>query len=177
LRASYVANFSVFRSIPDAWAVQQLFPVMPIHRLDEEPDELGILMDLTCDSDGKIDRFVDPQRLKPGLELHSTRMGEPYVLAVLLVGAYQEVLGNSHNLLGRPDELSVTVEKGGALELEARPTPDRIDGIVRAAGWDPDELEAAARRGLAGAGRSQSERARLESELKRLRKGSSYLSN
>jgi arginine decarboxylase len=96
----YFCNFSLFQSLPDSWAIDQLFPIMPIHRLDEEPTRRGTLQDVTCDSDGKIDRFVGDKAGNPSLELHGFRDGEPYMLGVFLTGAYQEILGDLHNLFG-----------------------------------------------------------------------------
>jgi arginine decarboxylase len=96
----YFCNFSLFQSLPDSWAIDQLFPIMPIHRLSEEPVRRGTLQDVTCDSDGKIDRFVGDKNGRPSLELHTFRDGEPYILGVFLTGAYQEILGDLHNLFG-----------------------------------------------------------------------------
>jgi arginine decarboxylase len=107
---TYFCNFSVFQSVPDAWAVNHLFPVMPIHRLAEKPSRLGILADLTCDSDGKIDQFIDLHDVERALELHDPGV-EPYYLGVFLVGAYQEVLGDLHNLFG--DVNAVHIESDG----------------------------------------------------------------
>ena len=96
----YFCNFSLFQSLPDSWAIDQLFPIMPIHRLDEEPTRRGTIQDVTCDSDGKIDRFVGEKTGAPSLELHEFRDGDPYMLGVFLTGAYQEILGDLHNLFG-----------------------------------------------------------------------------
>jgi arginine decarboxylase len=96
----YFCNFSLFQSLPDSWAIDQLFPIMPIHRLNEEPTRRGTLQDITCDSDGKIDRFVGDKEGNPSLELHEWRDGEPYILGIFLTGAYQEILGDLHNLFG-----------------------------------------------------------------------------
>ncbi len=96
----YYANLSIFQSVPDSWAINQLFPIMPIHRLDEEPIIRGTIADLTCDSDGKIDRFIALRDTKPVLELHPFNPQEPYYLGMFLVGAYQEIMGNLHNLFG-----------------------------------------------------------------------------
>jgi arginine decarboxylase len=96
----YFCNFSLFQSMPDSWAIDQLFPICPIHRLDEEPTRRGILADITCDSDGKIDNFVDKRLEKKALELHEIKPSEPYYMGVFLLGAYQEILGDLHNLLG-----------------------------------------------------------------------------
>ncbi len=100
LSDTYYCNFSVFQSVPDAWAVGHLFPVIPLHRLNEKPTRLGILADLTCDSDGKVDHFIDLHDVKDALELHDVTPNEPYFLGIFLVGAYQEVLGDLHNLFG-----------------------------------------------------------------------------
>jgi arginine decarboxylase len=96
----YFCNFSVFQSLPDFWAVDQLFPIVPIHRLAEQPTRRGTLHDVTCDSDGKIDRFVGAGEGLPGLELHEVGPDESYILGVFLTGAYQEILGDLHNLFG-----------------------------------------------------------------------------
>jgi arginine decarboxylase len=105
--AIYYGNFSVFQSVPDTWAIDQLFPIMPIHRLHEEPTERCILADLTCDSDGKIDRFIDVEDVKPVLEVHTVKPDEPYMMAIFLTGAYQEILGDLHNLFGDTNAVHV----------------------------------------------------------------------
>ena len=99
LSSTYFCNFSLFQSIPDSWAIRQLFPVMPIHRLQERPTEHAVLGDITCDSDGKIDQFIDRRDVKRTLPLHAFG-DDPYYLGVFLVGAYQEILGDMHNLFG-----------------------------------------------------------------------------
>ena len=112
----YFCNFSLFQSLPDSWAIDQLFPIMPIHRLDEEPTRRGTLQDMTCDSDGKIDQFVGgsgPKRAKPSLELHALRGDDPYVLGIFLTGAYQEILGDLHNLFGDTNAVHVRLTDGG----------------------------------------------------------------
>jgi len=108
----YICNFSVFQSLPDYWGVGQLFPVMPIHRLNEPPDEYGTLMDATCDSDGEIDRFIDLRDLKEVLELHSLT-NEPYYVGIFLLGAYQDTLGDFHNLFGSVNEAHVYLKRNG----------------------------------------------------------------
>ncbi len=113
LSTKYLANFSVFRSIPDNWALEQLFPIVPIHRLNKKPTEYATLCDITCDSDGIVDKFVDLHDVKPVLELHKLEDGEPYYLAFMLVGAYQEVMGNNHNLFGVPHEAHVHIGEEG----------------------------------------------------------------
>lgn len=113
LSTKYLANFSVFRSMPDNWALEQLFPIVPIHRLNKKPNEFATLCDITCDSDGIVEKFVDLHDVKPVLELHKLEKGEPYYLAMLLVGAYQEVMGNNHNLFGVPHEAHIHIGEDG----------------------------------------------------------------
>jgi arginine decarboxylase len=115
LRAKYLTNFSVFRSVPDHWALDQLFPIVPIHRLNKPPTEYATLCDITCDSDGVVDKFVDLHDVKQVLELHSLIEGEPYYIAFMLVGAYQEVMGNNHNLFGAPNEAHIHIDEDGYL--------------------------------------------------------------
>jgi len=109
----YFCNFSLFQSLPDNWAIDQLFPIMPVHRLDERPTRLGTLQDVTCDSDGKIDRFVGGKQGRPSLELHAFRDGEDYVLGIFLTGAYQEILGDLHNLFGDTNAVHVKLAESG----------------------------------------------------------------
>jgi arginine decarboxylase len=111
--AKYLANFSVFRSMPDNWALEQLFPIIPIHKLNKKPTEYATLCDITCDSDGVVDKFVDLHDVKHVLELHKLEKGEPYYLAMMLVGAYQEVMGNNHNLFGVPNEAHIFIGDDG----------------------------------------------------------------
>jgi arginine decarboxylase len=109
----YFCNFSLFQSMPDSWAIDQLFPIMPIHRLDTEPTRRGIMADITCDSDGKIDQFVDKRIEKKAIELHELEPGQPYYLGVFLLGAYQEILGDLHNLLGDTHAVHVSYNPAG----------------------------------------------------------------
>ncbi|MGI8554957.1 MAG: biosynthetic arginine decarboxylase [Pyrinomonadaceae bacterium] len=112
LCAKYLANFSVFRSMPDNWALEQLFPIIPIHKLNKKPTEYATLCDITCDSDGIVDKFVDLHDVKTVLALHKLD-GEPYYLAMMLVGAYQECMGNNHNLFGLPHEAHIHIGSDG----------------------------------------------------------------
>jgi arginine decarboxylase len=109
----YFCNFSVFQSLPDHWAIDQLFPIMPIHRLLETPSRRGTLQDMTCDSDGVIDRFAGGRKGKPSLELHPVRDGEPYILGIFLTGAYQEILGDLHNLFGDTNAVHIRLTEQG----------------------------------------------------------------
>lgn len=111
----YFCNFSLFQSLPDSWAIDQLFPIMPVHRLDEEPVRRGTIQDVTCDSDGKIDRFVGGDRNAPrqSLELHPFHDGEPYIIGIFLTGAYQEILGDLHNLFGDTNAVHIRLKERG----------------------------------------------------------------
>lgn len=109
----YFCNFSIFQSIPDSWALDQLFPVMPIQRLDEEPRTQAVLADLTCDSDGRLDRFIDARGTQRSVRLHSILSDEPYYVGIFLVGAYQEILGDMHNLFGDTNAVHVRIEPDG----------------------------------------------------------------
>jgi arginine decarboxylase len=112
LADTYYANFSVFQSVPDHWAVKQLFPTMPLHRLNERPTRRGIFADLTCDSDVKMDQFIELRDVKSALELHPFN-GKPYFVGVFLLGAYQEILGDLHNLFGDTNAVHIAIDDGG----------------------------------------------------------------
>jgi arginine decarboxylase len=129
LSDTYFCNFSLFQSMPDSWAVKQLFPIMPIHRLEEEPFRLGILGDISCDSDGKVDQFIDRRDVKKTLPLHSFN-GEPYYLGAFLVGAYQEILGDLHNLFGDTNAVHVRLDDAGSVVLEAVIRGDTVREVL-----------------------------------------------
>jgi arginine decarboxylase len=130
----------VFRSIPDSWAVGQLFPIMPIHRLNELPADFATLVDVTCDSDGKVDKFVDLKDVKDVLELHPYT-GDPYYLAVFLVGAYQEVMGSCHNLFGAPNEAHVVIDTDGRYHVTRLVAGSRVGDMLAFARYDKDQLQ------------------------------------
>ncbi|MFZ2339196.1 MAG: biosynthetic arginine decarboxylase [Bacteroidales bacterium] len=113
LSDKYFCNFSLFQSLPDSWAIDQIFPIMPIHRLNEEPTRAATIQDMTCDSDGKIDNFISTKNIPYHLPLHSLKAKEPYYLGVFLVGAYQEILGDLHNLFGDTNAVHVSVDEDG----------------------------------------------------------------
>ncbi|MFQ5768151.1 MAG: biosynthetic arginine decarboxylase [Acidobacteriota bacterium] len=113
LHEKYICNFSVFQSVPDHWALDALFPIMPIHRLDEEPSRKASLVDITCDSDGAVEKFVDLKDIKAALDLHPPRPGEPYWIAILLIGAYQDTMGDLHNLFGRAHVADLLLDPRG----------------------------------------------------------------
>jgi arginine decarboxylase len=153
LADTYYGNFSVFQSAPDHWAVKQLFPVMPIHRLDEKPTRRGIFADLTCDSDGKIDRFIDPRDVRDVLELHPWN-GEPYYVGVFLVGAYQEILGDLHNLFGDTDAVHVRLGTDGRYEVEHVVEGDSVTDVLRYVEYDKGALVERVRRTIEDAMRA-----------------------
>jgi arginine decarboxylase len=140
----YFCNFSVFQSLPDAWAIDQLFPVVPIHRLDEEPSRRAVLADITCDSDGKIERFIDRRDVKSVLELHPLG-DDDYYLGIFLVGAYQEILGDLHNLFGDTNTLHVTIAPGGGYHIEHVLTGDTVADVLKYVSYDRDHLVARVR--------------------------------
>ena len=118
LASTYYANISIFRSAPDTWAIEQLFPILPIHRLQEKPTQLGHFADLTCDSDGKLARFIDNGKVKSLLELHNFYPGEDYLIGMFLGGAYQEVMGNLHNLFGSTNAVHIRLTRNGKYKLD-----------------------------------------------------------
>jgi arginine decarboxylase len=130
LADTYFLNFSVFQSLPDSWAINQLFPVLPLHRHNEQPLRRAILADITCDSDGKIDRFCDLKDVKRTLELHSLRANEPYYLGFFLVGAYQEILGDMHNLFGDPNIVHVDIDEAGKPRITHVVRGDRTEEVL-----------------------------------------------
>lgn len=113
LSDKYFCNFSLFQSLPDSWAIDQVFPIIPIQRLDEKPDRSATLQDITCDSDGKIDNFISTRNLSNYLPVHSLKAKEPYYIGVFLVGAYQEILGDLHNLFGDTNAVHISVDEKG----------------------------------------------------------------
>ena len=142
----YFCNFSLFQSLPDSWAIDQLFPIMPIHRLDEEPVRRGTLQDVTCDSDGKIDRFVGDKKGRPSLELHEFRDGEDYILGIFLTGAYQEILGDLHNLFGDTNAVHVRLNDQGAYEITDLVEGDTVTEVLNYVQFGASQLLATFRR-------------------------------
>jgi arginine decarboxylase len=149
LSDTYYCNFSLFQSMPDHWAVKQLFPTTPIHRLNQQPLRRGIIADLTCDSDGKIDQFIDLRDVKGFLELHSPNGGE-YLVATFLVGAYQEILGDLHNLFGDTDAVHVKVD-GDDYTVEKVVKGDSVAEVLSYVQYDQGDLVARVRRSVEAA--------------------------
>ncbi len=139
LSDTYFCNFSLFQSIPDSWAIKQLFPIMPIHRLNEKPTQHAVLGDITCDSDGKIDQFIDRRDVKRSLPLHAFD-GSPYYLGVFLVGAYQEILGDLHNLYGDTHAVHVSLDENNAVVLDAVIKGDTVREVLDYVEFDAEAL-------------------------------------
>ena len=149
LHDKYICNLSVFQSLPDHWALDQLFPVMPIHRLDESPSRRASLVDITCDSDGTIDKFVDRNEIKNALEVHELIEGEAYYLGFMLLGAYQDTMGDLHNLFGRVHEVEVVQGQDGH-EVRRVVRGEPASDVLRWFGYDATELIQGIERALAG---------------------------
>jgi arginine decarboxylase len=154
----YFCNFSLFQSMPDSWAIDQLFPIVPIHRLEEEPTRRGILADITCDSDGKVDHFVDKREDKKALELHEVKElpgagagVEPYYLGVFLLGAYQEILGDLHNLLGDTHAVHISRDAAGAWEIEEVIEGDTVEEVLAYVQYDLADMKRAMRQDIEAA--------------------------
>jgi len=130
LSDTYFCNFSLFQSMPDSWAIKQLFPIMPIHRLNTRPTRHAVLGDISCDSDGKIDRFIDRRDVKNTLALHGFSPGEPYYLGAFLLGAYQEILGDLHNLFGDTNAVHVTLAENGEPVLDHVIAGDTVSEVL-----------------------------------------------
>ena len=138
----FLCNFSVFQSLLDHWALGQLFPVMPIHRLNELPDRNATLVDITCDSDGKVAKFVDLHDVKETLPLHRWKPGQPYYIGFFLAGAYQDVMGDLHNLFGRVNEMHIYLdedEDSGYYVEEVLPG-STVGQVLSLTQWDVNEL-------------------------------------
>ena len=168
LSDTYFCNFSLFQSVPDSWAIKQLFPIMPIHRLNEQPTRHAVLGDITCDSDGKVDQFIDRRDVRRTLPLHAFN-GSPYYLGVFLVGAYQEILGDLHNLYGDTHAVHVSLDADNRVVLDAVIKGDTVREVLSYVQFDGDALISKA------AGRRRSRRARRPHRLRRIRPPSAVL--
>ncbi len=170
----YFVNFSVFESIPDVWAIDQVFPIVPIERLDERPTRRGVIADMTCDSDGTVKTYVENEGLDTSLPLHAPRSGESYRIAFFLVGAYQEILGDIHNLFGDTDAVEVRVE-GEGYRISQQRRGDTTDVMLDYVGYRLDDLRAAYRAKVAAAGLAAEESDRLNAALETGLTGYTYL--
>jgi arginine decarboxylase len=145
LADTYFCNFSVFQSLPDSWAIDQLFPVMPIHRLNEKPSRRGVLADITCDSDGKIEHFIDRREVKDVLEMHPLN-NDDYYLGIFLVGAYQEILGDMHNLFGDTHTVQVSLAPNGGYLIDHVVEGDTVTEVLNYVAYTKDDLVARVRK-------------------------------
>ncbi|MDB5972154.1 MAG: biosynthetic arginine decarboxylase [Hydrocarboniphaga sp.] len=178
LSAKYFCNFSVFQSVPDAWAIEQVFPILPIHRLDERPSVRARLCDLTCDSDGRLDRYVDREGVMPTLAVHELIEGQPYLIGLFMVGAYQEILGDIHNLFGDTNAVNVVLDAKSpqGWHLEGAEHGDRTDELLRYVHIAPEDLAQSYRKKLAVLNLPQAQRTALLAELEAGLSGYTYLS-
>jgi arginine decarboxylase len=173
----YFVNFSVFESIPDVWAIDQVFPIAPIERLDEAPERNGVIADMTCDSDGKVDTYVENGELDTSLPLHPLRPGEVYRLGFFLVGAYQEVLGDIHNLFGDTDAVEVHLDGNGGYAMSQQRRGDTNDVMLDYVGYRLEALREAYRTKVQAAGLPDAESARMAEELEAGLTAYTYLSD
>lgn len=151
LADKFFCNFSLFQSMPDHWAIDQIFPVVPLNRLNEPPTRRAVLEDITCDSDGRIDLYVNTDGVDTTLPLHLPRDNEPYLLGIFMVGAYQEILGDLHNLFGDTDSVDVELLPDGTSRLTGATRGDTVDTVLRFVHFDPEDLLAAYRQKVADA--------------------------
>ncbi len=177
LADKYICNFSVFQSLPDTWAIGQILPILPLNRLDEEPLRRAVLQDLTCDSDGKIRQYVDEQSIETSLPVHELREGEDYVLGIFLVGAYQEILGDMHNLFGDTDSVNIYQGADGSVVHAGIETHDTIEDMLRYVHLSPEELMTHYRDKVASAKISARERTQFLDALRLGLTRSSYLAS
>lgn len=168
LADKYFCNISVFQSIPDVWAIDQIFPIVPLHRLDERPDRRVVIQDLTCDSDGRIDHYVDREGVEATLPLHAIQPGKPYLLGIFMVGAYQEILGDMHNLFGDTDSVNVELLPDGSHRLTQPQRGDTVESVLRYVHFNAEDLLAAYRAKIAAA---QFDAERREAALRELEEG------
>src|SRR5687767_9432590 len=147
----YFCNFSLFQSLPDSWAIDQIFPIMPIHRLHEEPTRRGTIQDVTCDSDGKIERFIGDRTSRPSLELHPFNDGDPYIIGIFLTGAYQEILGDLHNLFGDTNAVHIRLSATEGYEVTDLVHGDTVTEVLAYVQFRASDLLATFRRKVANA--------------------------
>jgi arginine decarboxylase len=177
----YLCNFSVFQSLLDHWALGQLFPIMPVHHLDQAPDRNGTLVDITCDSDGKVSRFIDLQDVRETLPLHRIRLGEAYYLGFFLMGAYQDIMGDLHNLFGRVNEVHLFLDEDeeSGWYIEEVIEGSTVGSVLSMTQWDQNELIRLVKSQVDAAIKSDrlkpSEAMRLLAEYERGLKGYTYL--
>lgn len=175
---TYFCNFSVFQSVPDSWAIEQVFPIMPIHRLNEEPQRRAILADLSCDSDGKIDHFIGRKEARQSLPLHEFK-NTPYYLGIFLVGAYQEILGGLHNLFGDTNAVHVELDAQGRWDIKSVVEGDTTEEVLKYTQYNPDyliqQLRSLIEESLKAGRLSNEESAKLQKKFKESLESYTYL--
>ncbi len=157
LADKYFCNFSLFQSLPDVWAIDQIFPILPIHRLDENPSRRAVLEDITCDSDGRVDQYVHGGGLETTLSLHALRKGETYLIGMFLVGAYQEILGDLHNLFGDTDSVNAELNEDGSYRLIAGQMGESVEKALSHVQYEAEQLYTRYREKLALSGLTEEE--------------------
>lgn len=175
LADKYFCNMSVFQSLPDVWAIDQIFPIMPVHRLDETPSRRAVIQDMTCDSDGRIEQYVDQDGLEATLAVHPVRKGEDYLLGFFLVGAYQEILGDLHNLFGDTDSVNVERDENGRFVMVRPEKGDRADEVLAYVHLKADDLLACYREKILKAGLDKKTRTHFMETLEEGLAGYTYL--
>ncbi len=174
LSDKYFCNFSLFQSMPDAWAIQQVFPVVPLNRLNEAPTQRGVLEDITCDSDGRLDLYPDAEGVESSLPLHKLKPDEPYLLGIFLIGAYQEILGDMHNLFGDTDSVHVELTEDG-YRLTNAVRGDDVGSVLRYVHFDPEALLEKYKSKLAAASLNDDQHKQFLHELAEGLRGYTYL--
>ncbi|MGH8312493.1 MAG: biosynthetic arginine decarboxylase, partial [Gammaproteobacteria bacterium] len=176
LADKFFCNMSVFQSVPDVWAIDQVFPIMPVHRLAEPLTRRAVLQDLTCDSDGRIEQYVDEEELEATMPVHTMHNGEPYYLGFFMVGAYQEILGDMHNLFGDTDSVNVELDAANGYKLLKSEQGDTVEEVLRYVHFEPSDLATRYRSKIdQAAGLDPYQRAQYLKELEEGLKGYTYL--
>ena len=175
LADKYFCNMSVFQSLPDVWAIDQIFPIMPVHRLDEMPTRRAVIQDMTCDSDGRIEQYVDRDGLESTLAVHALKKDEDYLLGFFLVGAYQEILGDLHNLFGDTDSVNVERDEDGNFVMVRPEKGDRADEVLAYVHLNAEDLLAGYRDKILKAGLDKKTRTRFMETLEEGLAGYTYL--
>lgn len=170
-------NFSLFQSLPDVWAIDQIFPIVPLKRLDEEPTRRAILQDITCDSDGRIDHYVDGEGIESSLPLHDISIGENYRLGIFLIGAYQEILGDMHNLFGTTNAVDVRLNADGHYQLERCQQGDTVDNVLHDVHFESETMLTVYQQQLKQSALNADQQEQYLTELKRGLGGYTYFNN
>jgi arginine decarboxylase len=167
-------NFSLFQSLPDIWGIDQIFPIMPIHRLEEQPNRRAVIQDLTCDSDGRIDQYVNGQNIEHTLPIHTINNQQPYLIGFFMVGAYQEILGDMHNLFGDTHAINIEIDSNGYHFYDLQ-EGEHVSDLLDYVHISSEELKIAYRKKLADSNLSKQQRRDYELELLAGLKSYTYL--